>query len=133
MNVAKAIGSGFVTLGYDVKMGSRDANNEKAAAWARASGPKAAAGTFADAAAFGDVVVLATLDVANENVLRMAGPEKLQGKIVIDTTNPLDFSRGEPPSLAVAGHDSAGERVQRLLADAHVVKAFNIVGHAQDQ
>ena len=129
-DVAKALGRGFVTLGDEVKMGSRDANNVKAVAWAKDRGAKASAGTFADAAAFGEIVVLATLGTANESALTMAGPEKLRGKIVIDTTNPLDFSGGMPPKLAVSGHDSAGERVQRLLPDAHVVKAFNIVGNA---
>jgi predicted dinucleotide-binding enzyme len=57
--------------------------------------------------------------------LKVAGPEKFRGKVVIDTTNPLDFSGGMPPKLAVAGNDSAGEHVQRLLPDARVVKAFN--------
>jgi predicted dinucleotide-binding enzyme len=129
-DVGKALGNGFVALGHEVRMGSRSATSDKALAWTKEMGPKASAGTFADAASFGEVIVLATLGVANEEVLKAAGPEKLRGKIVIDATNPLDFSGGVPPKLAVSGNDSAGERVQRLLPGAHVVKAFNIVGNA---
>ena len=129
-DVGQALGEGFIALGHDVKIGSRSANNEKVLAWAKKMGRKGSAGSFADAAAFGDVVVLATLGVANESALRMAGPENLRGKVVIDATNPLDFSGGMPPKLAVTGNDSAGERVQRLLLGARVVKAFNTVGSA---
>ena len=128
-DVGRALGKGFIALGHEVKIGSREANNDKALAWVEEMGAKASAGTFADAAAFGEVIVLATLGVANEAALRAAGVERFRGKIVIDATNPLDFSGGVPPKLAVTGQDSGGEQVQRLLPDAHVVKAFNIVGN----
>jgi 8-hydroxy-5-deazaflavin:NADPH oxidoreductase len=127
-DVGKALGKGFIGLGHEVKMGSREPNNERATAWAKEMGDKASAGTFAEAATFGDIVVLATLGMANESALKMAGPENLNGKVVIDTTNPLDFSKGFPPSLALGHTDSGGEQVQRVLPGAHVVKCFNIIG-----
>jgi len=128
-DVGKALGRGFIALGHEVKMGSREAKNEKALAWAREMGAKASVGTFADAASFGEIMVLATLGVANESALQIAGPEKLRGKIVIDATNPLDFSSGRL-KLAAMADGSGGEQVQRLLPGAHVVKAFNTVGNA---
>ncbi len=129
-DVGQALGKGFIALGHEVRIGSRSPSNERATAWSKEAGPKASAGTFADAVSFGEVVILATLGQANESALKMAGPEKFKGKVVIDATNPLDFSGGMPPKLAIRGNDSAGEHVQRLLPGAHVVKAFNTVANA---
>ncbi len=128
-DVGVALGDGFIATGHEVRMGSRDAANEKASAWARGAGPRASIGTFADAAGFGELVVLATLGTATESVLGAIGPGAFKGKVVIDTTNPLDFSSGGP-RLALRNGDSLGERFQKLLPGAHVVKAFNTVGHA---
>lgn len=129
-DVGRALGNGFVGLGHDVKMGSRDAKNEKTKSWVTQAGPHASGGTFADAAAFGEVVVLATLWTGTENALQQAGLNRFAGKDVLDVTNPLDFSQGMPPRLAHGHTDSGGERVQGWLPDAKVVKVFNIVGHA---
>jgi predicted dinucleotide-binding enzyme len=134
-DVGRALGKGFLALGNDVMMGARTAGNEKARAWVAevgiASTAKAMEGSFADAAKFGDVIVVATLGSANPAAVALAEPRNFAGKLVIDTTNPLDLSGGFPPKLAVTPPDaSAGEQLQRLLPGAFVVKAFNTVGHA---
>ena len=127
-DVGQALGIGFASLGHEVKMGSRDPHQEKVKAWVNRAGAKASAGTFAEAAAYGELAVLCTIWTGTENAVRLAGPDNLAGKVVIDTTNPLDFSGGIPPKLAVGHTDSAGEQVQRWLPNSRVVKAFNIVG-----
>lgn len=127
--VGARIGGKLVALGHEVKMGSRTANNEKAAAWVAHAGAGATQGTFADAARFGEIVFNCTNGNATLEVLRQAGAEAFAGKIVIDQANPLDFSKGFPPSLSVANTDSLGEQVQRALPDAKVVKTLNTMSN----
>jgi predicted dinucleotide-binding enzyme len=128
-DVGQTLGRAFLTLENQVMLGSREAENPKGIAWAKQSGARASHGTFSQAAQFGDVVVLATLGAATEDAIRMAGPERFTGKLVLDATNPLDSSKGMPPVLTGGVGDSAGERHQRLLPDAQVVKVFNTVGN----
>jgi predicted dinucleotide-binding enzyme len=129
-DVGKALGSGFVGLGHDVKMGSREPKSEKVTSWLAKVGSRASSGTFAEAAEFAEVAIVATLWSGTENALKLAGPDNLAGKVVIDATNPLTFPAAGPPALALGHTDSGGEQVQRWLGKSRVVKAFNTVGNA---
>jgi len=125
--VGNAIGSKLIQLGYDVKMGSRTPNNEKASEWVRKNGSKASQGTFEDAAEFGDMIFLCVKGEAALDVLRMAKEENLNGKTIVDVTNPVDFSKGMPPSLFVCNTDSLGERLQRAFPNVNFIKTLDIV------
>jgi len=105
--------------------GSRSKNTEKAAAWVKANGPKASQGTFADAARFGETLFNCTSGVASVDALKLAGATNLNGKVLLDIANPLDFSRGMPPTLSVCNTDSLGEQIQRAFPDVKVVKTLN--------
>ena len=125
--VGHALASKLVSLGHEVMMGSRQAGNEKAVEWASSAGSGASEGSFADAAAFGELVINATAGVATLEALSSAGADNLSGKLLIDVSNPLDFSAGMPPTLSVCNDDSLGEQIQRTFPDARVVKTLNTV------
>ncbi|MBA3647410.1 MAG: NAD(P)-binding domain-containing protein [Chitinophagales bacterium] len=128
-DVGRALGTGLTRIGHDVMIGSRSADNEKLKTWAEKTGASASIGTFADAASFGEMIFLCTLWSGTENALQLADIENFMEKVVVDVTNPLDFSKGMPPGLALGHTDSGGEQVQRWLKDSSVVKAFNTVGN----
>ena len=123
--VGTTIGAKLVHLGHEVMMGSRTKNNGKAAAWAKATGPKASHGTFADAAQFGETLFNCTSGIASVDALKLAGAANLKGKVLLDIANPLDFSKGMPPILSLCNTDSLGEQIQRTFPDVKVVKTLN--------
>ena len=127
-NVAQSLATGFLKHGHDVMLGTRHV--EKLADW-RTENPKAGVGSFAEAAASADVVVLAVKGTAASEALRQAGAPNLDGKVVIDTTNPIADA---PPDHGVLKFftsldDSLMERLQREYPGARFVKAFNSVGN----
>lgn len=123
--VGQTIATRLVELGHKVKMGSRTADNPKAAEWVKKSGPDASQGTFADAAAFGEMLFNCTTGAGSIPALESAGAANLAGKVLVDVANPLDFSKGMPPTLFVLNDDSMGERIQKAFPALKVVKSLN--------
>jgi predicted dinucleotide-binding enzyme len=124
-SVGQTVGSKWVALGHQVFMGSRTPDNEKAKAFAEANPGKAFAGTFAQAAQFGEILVNCTAGLGSVEALQMAGNQNLNGKILIDLSNPLDFSKGMPPTLSVVNTQSLAEVIQEAFPELHVVKTLN--------
>ncbi|MDO9187892.1 MAG: NAD(P)-binding domain-containing protein [Bacteroidia bacterium] len=126
--VGKTIASALISNGHEVKIGSRSAKNEKNIAFvAMAANKNASAGTFADAAAFGEIIFNCTAGSASLDALKLAGATNLDGKILVDISNPLDFSKGMPPSLSVCNTNSLGEEIQKEFPDVKVVKTLNTI------
>jgi 8-hydroxy-5-deazaflavin:NADPH oxidoreductase len=122
--VAQAISARLAELGYEVMIGTRD--SEKLKGW-QSSNQRVVIGSFAETAAHGEIVFNATNGAASLQALTMAGTENLSGKILVDVSNPLDFSNGFPPSLTVFGTDSLAEQIQRAFPLTKVVKTLNTV------
>ena len=128
--VAKALGTGFIKHGYEVMLGTRDTGKLKE--WQQATEGKAQLGSFTDAAKFGDIVVLAVKGTAAAEAIELAGAERLSGKTVIDTTNPI---KDAPPENGVLLYfteinNSLMEQLQTKFPEVHFVKAFNSVGNS---
>jgi 8-hydroxy-5-deazaflavin:NADPH oxidoreductase len=125
--VGKTLATRLTKLGHEVRMGSRAAGGEKARAWVRESGGRSSEGSFADAAAHAEMVFNCTAGIASLEALKATGAQNLQGKVLVDVSNPLDFSKGMPPTHAVCNTDSLGEQIQRAFPTAKVVKSLNTV------
>jgi predicted dinucleotide-binding enzyme len=125
--VGRTLSEALIVTGNDVIMGSRSADNEEATAWSQAAGPSASNATFADAAAAAEVIVNATKALFSVDALQMAGAANLSGKVLVDVTNPVDFSVS-PPSMLFPG-ESVAERIQSAFPDARVVKTLNTMNH----
>ncbi|WP_411965175.1 NADPH-dependent F420 reductase [Haloferax sp. YSMS24] len=126
-DVGQALGRGFARHGWDVKLGTRRPDELRTS---MDEGDGVSVGTFAEATTHGDVVVLAVRGDAAEAVVEMVGAANFAEKLVLDATNPLDFSSGDV-HLSFGGTDSLGERIQAKLPDASVVKCFNTVSNIQ--
>jgi 8-hydroxy-5-deazaflavin:NADPH oxidoreductase len=134
--VGQTIAAALAAKGHSVMIGTRD----PAATLARDTGnafsktpfrdwqsanPTIRLGTFAEAAQFGEVLINATSGAGAVPALEAAGADALAGRILLDVANPLDFSKGFPPSLTVCNTDSLGEQIQRAFPQLRVVKTLN--------
>ena len=134
--VGKTIAARLADLGHEVMIGTREPaetlsrtepdryGNPPFSAW-QEEHPEVRLGTFAEAAAHGEMVVNATAGAVSLEVLEQAGEDNLGGKILMDIANPLDFSQGMPPTLLVSNTDSLGEQIQRRFPEVKVVKTLH--------
>lgn len=129
--VGQVLASAFLREGYDVMLGTRDVSKPEVVKW-KSQNVKGKTGSFQETAKFGELIVLATGGSVTESAIELAGKENFDGKIVIDTTNPI---AKEPPVNGVLKFftsldESLMERLQRSIPKARLVKAFNSVGNS---
>ena len=134
--VGRTIASRLAGLGHEVMVGTRNPadtmsrtepdtyGNPPFSAW-QEEHPEVRLGTFGEASAHGEMVLNATAGAVSLEALELAGETNLNGKILIDIANPLDFSKGMPPTLLVCNTDSLGEQIQRRFPEAKVVKTLH--------
>jgi predicted dinucleotide-binding enzyme len=134
--VGQTLGGKLASTGHEIVLGTRSPHELGAKRglgktslgdWLARTGKNARVATFAEAAAHAEVVINATGGMVSLEALRLAGEPGLNGKVLIDAANPLDFSRGMPPTLSVCNDDSLGEQIQRAFPKVRVVKALNTV------
>jgi 8-hydroxy-5-deazaflavin:NADPH oxidoreductase len=134
--VGKTIAARLDGMGHEVMVGTRNPEETKSRAEPDAYGnppfsawqeehPEVKLATFSEAAAHGEMVVNATSGVVSLEALELAGEDNLNGKVLVDISNPLDFSQGMPPILSVSNTDSLGEQIQRRFSEARVVKTLH--------
>lgn len=123
--VGQTIGTRLVELEHNVMLGSRLPNNENGRAWARSNGERASYGTFAETAKFGEILFNCTSGMGSLSALEFPRTVDLNKKVLVDVANPLDYTRGAPPTLTVCNTDSLAEQIQRMHPLLRVVKALN--------
>jgi 8-hydroxy-5-deazaflavin:NADPH oxidoreductase len=134
--VGKTIAARLDGMGHEVMVGTRNPEETTSRAEPDAYGnppfsawqeehPEVKLATFSEAAAHGEMVVNATSGVVSLEALELAGEDNLNGKVLVDISNPLDFSQGMPPILSVSNTDSLGEQIQRRFSEARVVKTLH--------
>ncbi|MFE0640840.1 NADPH-dependent F420 reductase [Streptomyces sp. NPDC058877] len=121
--VGRRLATKLVSLGHEVAMGSRTADNAEAVTWAGECG--GTHGTFADAAGPAELVVNATGGLVSLTALEAAGAANLRGKVLIDVSNALDFSQGFPPRVVTPEEGSVAEQLQKAFPETRVVKTLN--------
>ena len=136
--VGRSLGERLVELGYDVMIGTRDLKktmsrtepdmygNPPFNEWHKTN-QNIKLGTFSDAAVYGEFLINATTGASSLEALKLVGEDYLNEKVLIDIANPLDFSKGMPPTLFKSNTDSLGEQIQRTFPKVKVVKSLNTV------